>query len=87
MRRRRPPLAFWGGNAVGAEMERRRGSNGADRQPRRVVVAVSESDVLVRNSNDPDGPTVRFDLASWQEFLYAVKRGEFDRPARADPAP
>lgn len=34
--------------------------------------------VMVRDSNDPTGPTVAFTLAEWNAFLAGVRRGEFD---------
>ncbi|MER7754423.1 DUF397 domain-containing protein [Kitasatospora sp. NPDC097643] len=34
--------------------------------------------VPVRDSKDPDGPTLRFPSAAWQAFVTAVRTGEFD---------
>lgn len=35
-------------------------------------------EVLVRNSNDPDGPVLRFTPEEWAMFLAGAKAGEFD---------
>ena len=35
--------------------------------------------VLVRDSKRPNEPHLSFDPQSWDEFLAAVKTGEFDR--------
>ena len=32
--------------------------------------------VPVRDSKDPEGPTLQFDLAAWRAFVSAVKTGE-----------
>jgi hypothetical protein len=36
------------------------------------------SDVLVRDSKDPDGPVLSFSSESWGEFLRWLKTGAFD---------
>lgn len=33
---------------------------------------------LVRDSKDPDGPTLAFTAAEWAAFIAGVKDGEFD---------
>ncbi|MFF1788701.1 DUF397 domain-containing protein [Kitasatospora sp. NPDC058243] len=33
--------------------------------------------VPVRDSKDPDGPTLAFPTAAWQAFVAAVHEGEF----------
>lgn len=35
----------------------------------------------VRNSRQPDGPTLVFDRAEWDAFESGVLRGEFNMPA------
>lgn len=44
---------------------------------------VGES-VPLRNSRDPDGPILVFTAREWDAFVAGVKRGEFDRPQRAE---
>jgi len=39
------------------------------------------ADVLVRDSEHPGGPVLSFDAETFDDFLRAVKRGEFDRPS------
>jgi Domain of unknown function (DUF397). len=34
--------------------------------------------VLIRDSKDPDGPTLRFTHDEWNAFLKGVEDGEFD---------
>jgi Domain of unknown function (DUF397) len=46
-----------------------------------VEVALDGVRVGVRDSKDPAGSVLQFDARSWQEFLDAAKRGEFDLPA------
>lgn len=36
------------------------------------------SEVLVRDSKDPDGPVLRFTSEEWKAFTLGVKDGEFD---------
>lgn len=35
--------------------------------------------VLLRNSQQPDGPVVTFDRGEWAAFVAGVRRGEFDQ--------
>lgn len=37
--------------------------------------------VLVRNSNNPDGPVVSFSPEEWESFIQGAKLGRFDLPA------
>jgi hypothetical protein len=39
--------------------------------------------VLLRDSKDPDGPTLRFTREEWSAFLAGVRNGEFDLAAGA----
>ena len=43
-----------------------------------VEARVIGDEVAVRNSKDPDGPTVSYDRQEWATFVAAVKAGEFD---------
>nr|WP_222870312.1 DUF397 domain-containing protein [Actinomadura decatromicini] len=43
-----------------------------------VEVASLTSAVAVRDSKDPDGPRLAFDLASWRAFTRRVNASEFD---------
>jgi hypothetical protein len=43
-----------------------------------VEVAISEDEVLVRNSQAPGGPVTAFSRAEWAKFVNAVRNGEFD---------
>jgi hypothetical protein len=47
-----------------------------------VEVAISKSEVRVRDSKDPDGPGLRFNHREWAAFLSGVRRGEFGEVAR-----
>lgn len=49
-----------------------------------VEVCFVGENVPLRNSRDPDGPVLVFTAREWDAFVAGVKRGEFDRPARAD---
>ena len=42
-----------------------------------VEVAIVSQGVLVRNSKDPQGPTLNFTLGEWAAFLAGVRLGEF----------
>jgi hypothetical protein len=42
------------------------------------VAAAPNGDILVRNSTDPDGLTLRFTQAEWVAFLGGVRDGDFD---------
>ena len=43
-----------------------------------VTVAVSGQQVFIGDSKFPDGPTLSYSAAEWQEFLAGAKRGDFD---------
>jgi Domain of unknown function (DUF397) len=45
-----------------------------------VECAVEPGVVMIRDSKDPDGPTLAFDHATWRGFVDDVKAGAFDRP-------
>jgi len=47
-------------------------------QPYCVEVAMEQSGVAVRNSQDPDKRTIIFTKDEWKAFLLGVKSGEFD---------
>lgn len=44
-----------------------------------VEVAMRPGAVGVRDSKDPSGPVLIFDVDVWRAFVADVKRGEFDR--------
>lgn len=41
-------------------------------------------DVGVRNSNNPDGPVLRFTPDEWHAFVGGVRNGEFDDFGRSE---
>lgn len=43
-----------------------------------VEVHIEASQVLVRDSKDPDGPILRFTTAEWKAFLDGASAGQFD---------
>jgi hypothetical protein len=43
-----------------------------------VEVATRDHGVAVRDSKDPDGPVLRFDLLEWVSFLQGARDGQFD---------
>jgi predicted secreted Zn-dependent protease len=43
-----------------------------------VEVAATPDSILVRNSTDPDGRTLRFTRAEWVAFLGGVRDGDFN---------
>lgn len=43
-----------------------------------VEVRLSDGAVQVRDSKNPEGPTLEFTVTEWQVFTSAVKDGEFD---------
>lgn len=45
-----------------------------------VEVAFRDGRVLVRDSNDPEGPVLRFTPADWRAFLSGAEDGEFNLP-------
>jgi len=44
-----------------------------------VEVAFVDDQVMVRNSQAPDGPTATFSRAEWATFVAAVKGDEFNK--------
>lgn len=42
-----------------------------------VEAASLDGDILLRDSKDPDGPTLRFTREEWSAFLAGVKNGDF----------
>jgi hypothetical protein len=42
------------------------------------TASVEEGEILVRNSNDPEGPILAFTKAEWVAFIIGAKAGEFD---------
>ena len=46
-----------------------------------VEVAFIAEAVLVRNSQDPSGPTLSFSRSEWTAFLAGAQGGEFNLPA------
>jgi hypothetical protein len=42
-------------------------------------VGIATQEVLVRDSNEPEGTILAFKPESWSAFVAAVRRGEFDR--------
>lgn len=67
-----------GGNCVEvAAMWRkssRSGANGGDC----VEVAAAQRAVAVRDSKDPTGPKLAFDVTTWAAFVTGVKAGRYD---------
>ena len=45
-----------------------------------VEVAHLDEVYLIRNSHDPDGPTLSFTGPEWQAFTVGVRAGDFDPP-------
>lgn len=43
-----------------------------------VEVQVLKTIVKIRDSKDPEGPVLKFDLEEWENFQNAVRRGVFD---------
>ncbi|SDH31438.1 protein of unknown function [Pseudonocardia oroxyli] len=47
-----------------------------------VDVSIGTGAVRVRDSKDPEGPTLLFTEVEWSAFLRGVANGEFDLPNR-----
>jgi hypothetical protein len=45
-----------------------------------IEVSFTPSDVLIRDSKDPQGPTLRFDRDERQAFRLGLLAGDFDAP-------
>ncbi len=43
-----------------------------------VEVAIKDGEIGVRDSKDPNSPTLVFNESEWAAFLSGVKAGEFD---------
>lgn len=43
-----------------------------------VEVQVLKTKVKIRDSKDPDGPQLSFDMEEWQQFKEGIIRGAFD---------
>lgn len=43
-----------------------------------VAVQIMKTKVKIRDSKDPDGPQLSFDLEEWQQFKEGIIRGAFD---------
>jgi len=41
-------------------------------------VAAAPTVVIVRDSQDPSGPVLRYPVASWRSFLSSARQGNFD---------
>lgn len=55
----------------------RKSSYSGSNQGECLEVADGHPDVPVRDSKNPNGPTVAFSAEGWSSFVSAVKRGEF----------
>jgi hypothetical protein len=42
------------------------------------VADLDQALIVVRDSEDPNGPSLLFTRDEWQAFIEGVKRGEFD---------
>jgi len=43
-----------------------------------VEVALTETEVLVRHSQQPSGPYLSFTISEWNAFLIGARQGQFD---------
>lgn len=43
-----------------------------------VEVSINDAEVIVRDSKDPGGATLRFTVAEWEAFVMGARQGEFD---------
>jgi hypothetical protein len=44
------------------------------------VAAIPRGGVCIRDSKDPNGPTLGYTDGEWRVFIASAKRGEFDLP-------
>jgi uncharacterized protein DUF397 len=58
----------------------RKSSYSNDQGSNCVEVAVTDDQILVRDSKHPDGPTLAFTPSEWRAFVSGVKASEFDVP-------
>lgn len=42
------------------------------------VTFVSDDEILIRDSKNPESPTLTFNKGEWDAFVKGVKDGEFD---------
>jgi hypothetical protein len=45
-----------------------------------VEVALSDENIILRDSKNKEGPTLTFQPSEWNAFLNGVKSGKFDLP-------
>ena len=64
----------------GRETKRWRKSSRSAGNGNCVEVAFTPAAVAVRDSKDPSGPELSFDLGSWRTFIGSIRDGEYDRP-------
>ena len=64
------------GAPVDASWRRSGACTGADATC--VEVLVRDGKVIVRDSKDTDGPTLRFTALEWRAFVRGVRAGDFD---------
>ncbi len=43
-----------------------------------VQVAADQNTILIRNSQQPDGPLIEYTSEEWLEFVSGIKNGDFD---------
>jgi hypothetical protein len=41
-----------------------------------VEVAMTDDGIVMRDSKDPDGPTLEFDRREWNAFLTGIRQGD-----------
>lgn len=41
-------------------------------------VLIQKTQVKLRNSNDPNGPTLKISIEEWKQFRYGLEHGAFD---------
>jgi hypothetical protein len=49
-----------------------------------VAVKVTDNSVQVRDTKDPQSPTLEYTHSEWNAFIGGVKQGEFDLPQKAE---
>lgn len=43
-----------------------------------VEVKIQKTQVKIRDSKNPNGPTLTFGMEEWEQFKYGVRHGAFD---------
>ncbi|MCP2323549.1 hypothetical protein HDA40_002056 [Hamadaea flava] len=43
-----------------------------------VEVATTTDQIAIRDSKNPDGPTLTFQAQTWRDFVAGIQAGEFD---------